>query len=591
MGLQGFGGAMCCFTFANERMEWIQETADRLTRRTDSTTINGNCKCVRSPRVREAKRRITAMLWAFAVVLLCSGRVLRAQEHGSHRVNAALGTVEFPVSCSGEAQRSFTRGVALLHSFTYEESAEAFRDAAAKDPHCAMAEWGLAMTEYHQLWDPYPGPTELKRGSAEIQKARGLKPKSSREKDYVEALGAFYDGWEQNNHALRARAYREAMKEVGERNPKDEEAAIFYALALIATASPEDKSYANQRKAATILEPIFLAHPDHPGVPHYLIHAYDNPVLAAQGVTAARAYSKIAPDVPHALHMPSHIFTRLGMWEDSVSSNIAAAAAARKHGDSGEEYHALDYLVYAYLQLGRNHEAEKIRNHLPAFGEVSETSQFKISYATAAIRARCAMEQKLWKEAESLAPDPGVPQQVAAISHWAAALGAVHTGNLKEARRHAEEVRRLSTALKEKGEAYWAQQVAIQSEEAGAWVAFAELRADDALRLMRMAADHEDDTEKHPITPGAILPARELLGDLLMELKKPKEALEAYEKALVKAPGRRNATTGSAEAARLSVKLSNIREIQATYLTEPEGAEADIGGIGRAARQVNLPGR
>jgi tetratricopeptide (TPR) repeat protein len=562
-----------------------------LTRPSGSTTINGNRICIRSPKVRKTKRQTTMMLWAFAMVLLCSGKLLSAQEHGSHRVNGALGTVEFPVSCSEEAQRSFTRGVALLHSFTYEESAEAFRNAAAKDPLCAMAHWGLAMTEYHQLWDPYPGPAELKRGSAEIEKARGLKPKSSREKDYVEALGAFYDGWEQRGHAVRAQAYREAMKGVGERNPKDEEAAIFYALALIATASPEDKRYANQRQAAAILEPIFLAHPDHPGVPHYLIHAYDNPVLAPQGVTAARAYSKIAPDVPHALHMPSHIFTRLGMWEDSISSNIAAAAAARKHGDPGEEYHALDYLVYAYLQLGRNQEAETIRNHLPAFGEASETSRFKINYATAAIRARCAVEQKLWKEAENLAPDPDVPPQVAAISHWAAALGAVHAGNLKEARRHAEEVRRLSGALKEKGEAYWAQQVAIQSEEAGAWVAFAEHRTDDALRLMQMAANHEDDTEKHPITPGAILPARELLGDLLMELQKPKEALEAYEKALAMTPGRRNAIIGSVEAAKLSVKLSTIREIPAVFRSEPEGTESDRQGIGRSARQVNLPRR
>ena len=541
--------------------------------------------------MRKAKRRTSAMLWAFAMVLLCGGKVLHAQEHGSHRVKGALGTVEFPVSCGGEAQRLFTRGAALLHSFTYEESAESFRDAATKDPRCAMAHWGLAMTEYHQLWEPYPGPAELKRGSAEIQKARGLKPKSSREKDYVEALGAFYDGWEQRGHAARAQAYREAMKGVRERNPEDQEAAIFYALALIATASPEDKSYTNQRQAATILEPIFLVHPDHPGVPHYLIHAYDNPVLAPQGVTAARAYSKIAPDVPHALHMPSHIFTRLGMWEDSVSSNIAAATAARKHGDPGEEYHALDYLVYAYLQLGQNHEAEKIRDHLPAFGEISETSRFKINYATAAIRARCAVEQKFWKEAKNLAPEPGVPPQVAAISHWAAALGAVHTGNLTEARRRAEEVRRLSRALKEKGEAYWAQQVAIQSEEAGAWIAFAEGRTDDALRLMRMAADHEDDTEKHPVTPGAVLPARELLGDLLMELQKPKEGLEAYEKVLAMTPGRRNAVVGSAEAAKLSVKLSRIREIPAIYRSEPAGTEAERQGIGRVARQVNLPGR
>jgi tetratricopeptide (TPR) repeat protein len=417
-----------------------------------------------------------------------------------------------------------------------------------------MAHWGLAMTEYHQLWEPYAGPEELQRGSAKIQKARELKPGTPREKDYIEALGAFYDGWEQRGHGARANAYREAMRGVHERNPNDQEAAIFYALALVATASPEDKTYDNQRKAAAILEPLFAAQPNHPGVPHYLIHAYDNPVLAPQGVAAARAYSKIAPDLPHALHMPSHIFTRLGLWEDSISSNVGAAAAARKHGDQGEEFHALDYLVYAYLQLGRNDEAEKIRDTFPALGNVKSSSAFKINYAKAAIRARCALEQQHWTEAENLVAEPGVQPQVAATSHWAAALGAAHMGNLQAARQHAEQVRRLSIELREKGDAYWAQQVAIQGEEAGGWVAFAEHRTYDALRLLRMAADHEDAAEKHSVTPGAIRPARELLGDLLMEMHQPKEALIAYRQVLSVAPGRRNALKGAAEAERANGK-------------------------------------
>jgi tetratricopeptide (TPR) repeat protein len=405
------------------------------------------------------------------------------------------------------------------------------------------------MTEYHQLWEPYPGPVELKRGSDEIHAARELKLATQREMDYVEALGAFYDGWEQRGHAVRARAYQEAMRGVRERNPKDEEASVFYALALIATGSPEDKTYGNFRKAAAILEPVFAAHSTHPGAAHYLIHAYDRPELAAQGVAAARTYSKIAPDLPHALHMPSHIFTRLGLWEDSIASNLAAAAAARKHGDSGEEFHALDYLVYAYLQLGRNGEAEKIRGHLPA--QWSVPSHFKISYAKAAIRARCALEQKNWTEAENLTPEPGVQPQVAAISHWAAALGAAHNGHLDAGRMHAEAVRRLSNELREKGDAYWAGQVAIQGEEAGAWMAFAEHRTRDAYRMLRLAADHEDATEKHPVTPGAVRPARELLGDLLLELHEPKEALEAYQKALAVAPGRRNSMKGAKEATKL----------------------------------------
>jgi hypothetical protein len=511
--------------------------------------------------VRIRSKNTITLLWALGLSLTANGGVARAQEHRTHGARGPLGTVEFRVSCTAEAQELFTRGVALLHSFTYAESAEAFRNTAARDPRCAIAHWGLAMTEYHQLWEPYPGPAELQRGSAEIQKARQLKPGTPREKDYIEALGAFYDGWEQRGHAARAKAYLEAMRGVQERNPKDQEAAIFYALALVAASSPEDKTYGNQRTAAAILEPMFTAQPDHPGVAHYLIHAYDNPVLAPHGVAAARAYSKIAPDLPHALHMPSHIFTRLGLWKDSISSNLAAAAAARKHGDPGEEFHALDYLTYAYLQLGLNEEAEKIRDNLPAVREMKLSSAFKINFAKAAIRARCVLEQQHWTEAENLVAEPGVQPQVAAISHWAAALGAAHTGNLQAARQHTEQVRKFSVELKEKGETYWAQQVAIQDEEAGGWVAFAEHRPSDALRLLRMAADHEDAAEKHSVTPGAVRPARELLGDLLIEMHRPKDALRAYRQVLTVAPGRRNAVKGAAEAEREAAKSSKLQGI------------------------------
>jgi tetratricopeptide (TPR) repeat protein len=512
--------------------------------------------------VERKGRRTVTVLWAFCFLLMFSHRASSQHEHGDHSTKSPLGTVEFRVSCTAEAQELFTRGVALLHSFTYEESAEGFRNAATKDPRCAMSHWGLAMTEYHQLWEPQAGPAELQRGATEVQKARELKPGTPRENDYIEALNVFYDDWEHRDYAVRAKAYREAMHGVQERNPEDQEAAILYALALVATASQEDKTYENQRSAAAILEPIFARHPDHPGAAHYLIHAYDNPALAPQGVAAARAYSKIAPDLPHALHMPSHIFTRLGLWEDSISSNLAAAAAARKHGDPGEEFHALDYLVYAYLQLGRNDEAEKIRDHLPAGGDAKGSSAFKINFAKAAIRARCALEQQHWTEAENLPADPGVQPQVAAISLWAAALGAAHSGNLTASRQHADQVRRLSVELKEKGEAYWAQQVAIQGEEAGAWVAFAEHRTYDAMRLLRMAANHEDAAEKHAVTPGAVLPARELLGDMLMEMHEPKEALRAYKQVLSVAPGRRNALRGAAEAERAAGMSSKFKQIR-----------------------------
>src|SRR2546430_110721 len=524
------------------------------------TSIEGKWFSRRSADLGRTSKETIKRLCALGLLLLLSSKAACGQEHGAHGAAGSLGTVEFRVSCTAKAQESFTRGIALLHSFTYEETAEAFRDAAVIDPRCAMAHWGLAMTEYHQLWDPWPGPAELQRGFAEIQKARELKPATPREKEFVEALGKFYDGWEKQGHAARAKTYRDAMGGVYERNPKDQEAAIFYALALVATAAPEDKTYDNQRKAAAILDPLFASHPDHPGAAHYLIHAYDNPALASQGVTVARAYSKIAPDLPHALHMPSHIYTRLGLWEESISSNVAAVTAARKHGDRGDEFHALDYLVYAYLQLGRNDEAEKIRDNLPAVGKENPSSLFKIHYAKAAIRARCVLEQHQWKEAENLEPDSEVEPQVAAISHWAAALGAVHAGDLQAARQHTEQVRRLSGELEGKGDAYWAEQVAIQGKEAGGWVAFAEHRTYDAFRLLRMAADHEDAAEKHAVTPGAIRPARELFGDLLMEMNRPKEALTAYRQVLITAPGRRNALKGAADAAQMAGISSKLHE-------------------------------
>jgi tetratricopeptide (TPR) repeat protein len=543
------------------------------------------------PNMMKSRKNGMVLLWACGLVSLLRGGVTSGQEHASHSAQEAAGTVDFPVSCTAEAERAIMRGVALLHSFTYEEAALAFRDAAEKDPHCAMAHWGLAMTEYHQLWEPYAGPDELKRGSAEIQTARDLKPATPREKAYVEALGVFYEGWQGHSYETRAAAYRDAMKEVHERNPTDEEASVFYALALVATAMPDDKTYANQRMAAALLEPVFAGHPNHPGAAHYLIHAYDNPALAPQGVAAARAYAEIAPDLPHALHMPSHIFTRLGLWEDSIASNLAAAAAARRHNDPGEEFHALDYLVYAYLQLGQNGEAEKIRDHLPEPGNVKGSSLFKVNYAKAAIRARCALEEKNWAGAEKLVPDPGVQPQVAAISHWTAALGAAHAGHLEVARQHAEVVRRLSAELSKTGDAYWVEEVTVQGQEAAAWIALAEHRRDDALRMLRLAADHEDATEKHPVTPGAIRPARELLGDLLLELHQPKEALVAYQEVLAMEPGRRNAIEGVQEASRMANTTGTNQEKAPTCRHTPQNREEPQATPNTPKGQVILPRR
>ena len=485
--------------------------------------------------------------------------VARAETGDKPAAATKSSEVEFPISCNAPAQKKFNQAVWTLHSFWYEEAVKAFTAVTEVEPDCAMGYWGIAMSHWYPLWYP-PNAAALKAGSEAVEKAVAAKQKTDREGDYIAAIAAFYRDNDKVDHRTRAVAYEKAMEQVHLRYPDDREGGVFYSLALVATAPPTDKTYANQKKARVILEAIRAELPNHPGVAHYLIHANDSAEMAEDGLTAALCYADIAPAVPHALHMPSHIFTRLGLWEDSISSNVASAAAARKHRDQGDEFHALDYLVYAYLQLGRNSEAGKIRDNLPAAESVKGSSLFKIDYARAAIRARCALEQEHWEEAENLMPDPEVEEpQVAAISHWAAALGAAHTGNLQAAKEHTEQVRRLSGLLKEKGDTYWAEQVAIQGEEAAGWLAFAEHRTDDALRLLRIAADQEDATEKHPVTPGAVRPARELLADLLMEMHQPKEALAAYGQALSVAPGRRRALEGTAEAARLVAMSSKLR--------------------------------
>jgi hypothetical protein len=375
------------------------------------------------------------------------------------------------------------------------------------------------MTYNHPFWDA-PTQADEQSGWVLVQKGIKAREKSPREEMYIDAVAALYRDGGAGKKSARDKAYMNAMAAVYARYP-DDDTKLFYALSILATIEEGSPWSAQQELAARLIEQVYADDPHNPGALHYMIHAYDDPVQEEQGLKAALAYAQAAPAVPHALHMPSHIFTRLGLWEDSISSNLAASAAARKHGDQGEEFHALDYLVYAYLQLGRNDEAKKIRDTFPALKNVKPSSAFKINYAKAAIRARCALEQQHWAEAENLVADPGVQPQVAAISHWAAALGAAHTGNLQAARQPAEQVRRLSAELTEKGNTYWAQQVAIQGEEAGGWVAFAEHRNYDAVRLLRMAADHEDAAEKHSVTPGAVRPARELLGDLLIEMHQP----------------------------------------------------------------------
>ena len=478
------------------------------------------------------------------LVLAASQSAAFAQGH-EHPVPEKLGTVKFPISCSANVQQEFERAVALLHSFAYSAAEKSFRDVLAKDPNCTMAHWGVAMTYFHQLWEPYVATQDLARGRAEIDQAKRLGG-SEREREFIEALNTIYANAESVPYRERAKAYAEAMAKLAAHNPNDVEGHVFYALALIGTASPTDKSHGNDKKAADLLEPLFQKYPQHPGIPHYLIHACDNSGMARRGRAAAQAYSEIAPSAPHALHMPSHIYTRLGMWEQCIASNIAARKAAHVQGDIGEELHAMDYLTYAYLQLGREAEAAHVLADLRELSGL-QPEVFKIGYAASAMPVRYAVERRKWSEAAQLEPLAGTQPHVSAITVWARAIGLARSGNPAAARRELDQLEDTYQKLRESDE-YWAAQVHVQSKEALAWITYAEGKKDDAFKLMRAAADEEDTVEKRPVTPGAIVPAREQLGDMLLESKRAQDALSEFEQVLTATPGRRAALQGKARA-------------------------------------------
>ena len=356
------------------------------------------------------------------IVLVLFASLTLAQQSHEHGAPEQLGTVSFPTSCSPAINAQFERGVALLHSFAYSTAESTFREVAEKDPRCAMAHWGIAMSYFHELWDPRIAPANFALGRQEIERAQQIGAGTSREREFIAALALLYASNEQAAYAANAQRYAQAMQTLAADNPTDVESQVFYALALLSTASPSDKTHANQKRAVAILEPLYRKYPQHPGLAHYMIHACDNAEMASQGLPAAEAYAKIAPSAPHALHMPSHIFTRLGMWDDSIASNIASQAAAAQHGDIGEQLHAMDYLVYAYLQSGREAEAAKVIGQLKTM-PVANTSDYKVGYSATAMPVRYAVERRQWDEAASIVPPVGAPPQVLAIAIWARAIG------------------------------------------------------------------------------------------------------------------------------------------------------------------------
>jgi hypothetical protein len=481
------------------------------------------------------------------LVLLLSGAAA-AQEKHDHPAPEKLGTVAFSTSCQPGTQQEFNRAVALLHSFAYGPAETAFNSVIAKDPDCAIAYWGVAMTHFHQLWEPHLPAAGVTAGQNAIRRAEKLNAGSERERGYIHALSFIFDD-ATIPYSARAMEYEAAMHELAAANPADVEVQVFYALALISNASPTDKTHQKQKQAGALLEPLYREHPDHPGIPHYLIHAYDSQELASRGLAAAEAYSKIAPSAPHALHMPSHIFTRLGMWDESIASNLAARAAAQQQGDTGEELHAMDYLVYAYLQSGRDRDAAEVIEQLRAM-HGSDIGDFKSGYAATAMPIRYVVERGQWSEAETIPlPSATALPQVLATAVWARGMGFARDGHPKQAREEAATLRQIEDKLRASGNDYWATLVNIMTREVLGWAAQAEGRPEVAAAMLRSAADDEDGIEKLPATPGPIVPAREQLGDLFLEQGNLAFAFKAFETALVNSPGRRGALQGVALAA------------------------------------------
>lgn len=468
-----------------------------------------------------------------------------------------LGKVNFPNSCDAKVQTQFERGVAMLHSFWYSAAEKTFRDVLAQDPSCGIATWGIAAI---LMSNPLAGAGSSPKGAAQAQAAieqgRKIGAKTQRERDYIEAVASYYDNWANRFEPDRQRSRAKAFEALASRYPDDDEAQIFYALYLAGTQSQADQTYATYLKAASILEKQFTKYPDHPGVAHYLIHSYDAPPIAQQGLPAARRYASIAPAAPHALHMPSHIFTRVGAWADSAATNQRSAAAAKKSNDPDEQMHALDYMVYAYLQLGRDNDARLV---VEEAAQVSGFTRPSGPYAFAAIPARYAIERGDWSGAIKLQAVTNNLHYTEALTRFARALGAARMGDPASAEKEVEQLARLRDALKTGKNEYWATEVEVTRLAAGAWTALASGKKEEAVKLMRTAADMEDKNEKHIVTPGRIVPARELLGQMLLELKRPAEALKEFEASQTREPNRFHGFAGAAQAAAQSGDASKAK--------------------------------
>ena len=495
-----------------------------------------------------------------AVLLVFIATRGTTQEH-QHGNGEKVGEVHFATSCNEPAPSDFNRAVALLHSFQFSRAIEGFNAVLREDPTCAIAYWGIALSDWSNPFEPgQKDKGQLQLGRQSVERGKELGARTDRERAYLAAVGKLYGDFESTPQQVRLLAYRDAMGNVAAKYPEDHEAQIFYALALAVAEDPRDKTYADRLQAGTILEKLFAEEPTHPGLAHYIIHAYDVPALAGRALVAAERYAEIAPDAPHALHMPSHTFTRLGYWQESINSNVAAAAAARRQGQTAEELHASDYETYAYLQTGPDEAAARIVNALPEMASRFDPKALLIGagppsagyFALAAIPARYAMERQDWQQAESLALSETPFPYTDAMTWFARGLGAARLGHSAAADEAATALRQIHERLSNANELYWAQQVEIQATAVSAWSALAAGKHEEALRQMELAANMEDGTERSVVTPGPLSPARELLGEMLLEMNKPTKALEQFEATLKKEPRRFRALYGAAHAAQLS---------------------------------------
>lgn len=512
--------------------------------------------------------------------------ILAQDHHQQH------GKVNFETSCGDAAQQKINNGLALLHHMMYEQAEQEFAAAVQAKPDCAMAQWGIALSVVHPLWGERPTDENFRKGQEALAKAGKQKNLTAREAAYIKALTPFYDNWKNTSYQDQLKAFETGFEQLHRKYPNDVDAAALYALAHIATAPKTDKTFAHQKKSGELLEKLYAENPEHPGLFHYIIHAYDNPALAKDALQVARAYDKIAPNVPHALHMPSHIFIRLGYWPDAISWNLRSADAALKqpvgNATSMHYAHALDYLIYSYLQQGQDKEAQEVVNKMKAVQNFHPT--LATAYAVAAVPARYYLERGQWKEAAAL---PKLPMETLpwekypgaeALTHFARGIGAARAGNTAVANDAIAELNRLQTKMEQTGETYWAAQAAAQRKSIEAWQLYSNGKKEQAIKLMREAADEEDALDKHPVTPGAILPARELLGDMLLLAKQPKEAAMAYEACLQISPKRHNSLYGVARASELTKDTKKAKLYYSTLNELTSAADTERPSI-KAARK------